>query len=71
MLCFDPANVRMLQSTHKKTMKQTCICPICVEKIVDASNETDGDDSVLCGGICAWWLHKKCAWLSKDAFINM
>ena len=61
---------KMLKSTNKKTMKQTCTCPICIEKIVDASKETDGDDSILCEGICASWLLRKC-WLSKDVFAKI
>ena len=38
---------------------------------MDASSETAGDDSVLCVGICASWLHKKCAGPpSKDGFVK-
>ena len=61
----------MLKYMNKKTMKQTFTCPICVEKIADASSETDGHDSVLCKGICASWLHRKCAGLSKDTFAKI
>ena len=52
-------------------MKVTFTCPICVENIVDASSETDVDDSVLCEGICASWLHRKCSGFSKDAFAKI
>ena len=52
-------------------MKKTFTYPICIEKIVNASSETGGDDSVLCEGICASWLHRKYAGLSKDAFVKI
>ena len=42
--------------------KKECTCPICEEKIVDAS-----EDSIKCEGQYDSWFHRKCVGLSTKA----
>ena len=45
------------------------ICPVCEEGIIDATASRSGQDSIFCEGLCSSWLHRKCAGLSKQAFL--
>ena len=47
-----------------------CICPICEERIVDATDKLAGQDSIKCEGRCNSWLHRKCAGLSTAVFAD-
>ena len=53
--------------TSKRPPKKF-ICPICLEKVEDATGKKKGHDSVFCDGACQEWLHRQCAGLSKAAF---
>lgn len=44
------------------------LCPICDSTVKDAVGNRRGDEAVECEGICAAWMHRKCASLSKAAF---
>lgn len=55
-------------TSNKKEANRKCLCPICDEAILDAVGSKPGEDSVQCDGICATWLHRRCAGLSKVAF---
>ena len=44
------------------------ICPICLDKIVEDSENTEGHDAVYCEGTCDTWIHRRCAGLSKTLF---
>ena len=46
----------------------TTVCPICLDTIIDASDKSDGQDSVYCDGLCKGWIHRRCAGLSVAAF---
>ena len=54
---------------RKESINDPYTCPICEEKIVEASKASSGQDAILCEGKCSSWLHKKCAGLSKSAFV--
>ena len=47
-----------------------CICPICLEAIVEATSKKQGDDAIECSSFCKTWLHRRCAGLSKVAFVR-
>lgn len=49
--------------------RDTCVCPICDYTIKKAVGRRQADDAVECSGICAAWLHRKCAGLSKPAYV--
>lgn len=55
------------QAVTTKKVKFTC--PICDEVIIDAVGDKPGEDSIECDGRCATWLHRRCAGLSKQAFL--
>ena len=54
-----------------KTNQQSliCLCPICEEDIEDTSLTTNGHDAICCEGSCKGWLHRRCAGLTKQAFL--
>ena len=54
-----------------KSKKGQCVCPICDEKIKDTVGQKTGDDAVECDGVCASWVHRRCAGLSKVAYNNV
>ena len=56
------------QSTNKNTKTGECICPICLDPIVDAKSKQKGQDSIFCDSQCSAWLHRQCAGLSKSLF---
>ncbi len=57
-------------SKVKKNSRETksFTCPICLDPIKDASNNSCGEDAIVCEGSCNTWLHRKCAGLSKEAY---
>ena len=59
------------KNSKKKKEKGTFICPICLENIVEATKTRQGQDSIFCEGSCSTWLHRKCAGLSRTAFIKI
>ena len=63
-LDFSPTSTK--QSTNKTG---ECICPICLDPIVDASkSKKKGQDSIFCEGQYSAWLHRQCAGLSNAIF---
>jgi len=53
------------------TTKSMEICPICEELIKESVGKKVGDDAIMCDGICSGWLHRRCAGLSKAAYIEL
>ena len=58
------------QSKGSETIKETCftMCSICLDPIVYASDDHDGQDSVYCEGLCDGWIHRRCAGLFVSTF---
>ena len=58
------------QNMNKKKPKKKggCICPICLEAIIEPTKTKLGHDAIFCDGFCDSWLHRKCAGLSKPLF---
>lgn len=61
------------QNSGKKKSKKKggCICPICMEIIVESTKSKAGHDAIYCEGLCNSWLHRRCAGLSKPLFTSM
>ena len=55
-------------SKKKKAEGENCICPICLETIIDCNEQNEGHDAIYCEGECNGWLHRQCAGLSKVVF---
>ena len=55
------------QGVGKKT-KESIICPLCDEPIIEPGEDTEGQDAIYCEGQCKTWLHRKCAALPKQVF---
>ena len=57
-------------AAEAKKMKEgeEYICPICLDKIAEDSDDTDGHDAIFCEGACDAWVHRRCAGLSKTLF---
>lgn len=52
--------------TEKRTKEaQQVTCLICDVRIIESTNDVDGDDAVYCEGDCKAWLHRKCVSMSK------
>ena len=47
------------------------ICSVCEEGIIDPTASRSRQDSIFCEGLCSSWLHRKCAGLSKQAFLEV
>ena len=43
-------------------------CAICLKKIIERSDNADGEDLIFCKGDCQRWLHRSCAGLPDPAF---
>ena len=46
----------------------THTCPICLEPIVDAGGEEEGQEALYCEGTCECWHHRWCAGVTKQRF---
>ena len=45
------------------------VCPICLEPIVDASDQVEGHDAIFCEGDgCRAWYHRWCAGITKQRY---
>ena len=47
---------------------RSTICPICLDKIAEDTDDTDGHDAIFCEGTCNAWIHYRCAGISKTLF---
>ena len=61
------------QNVNKKKPKKKggCICPICLETIIESTKTKSGHDAIFCEGYCSSWLHRKCAGLPKSLFTTL
>ena len=55
-------------ASRSAARKSKSTCPICLDRIVDATTKKEGQDSVHCDGQCNAWIHRQCAGLSSSAF---
>lgn len=57
-------------TSAKSNKKESCVCPICDAVIRESAGRRHGQDleAVECSGLCASWVHRQCAGLSKVAF---
>jgi len=44
---------------------ETTTCPICLDPIIDATEDTEGQEAIYCESTCNGWIHKQCAGLSR------
>ena len=45
------------------------VCPMCSEVIVEASEDTEGQDAIFCDGAeCQVWHHRWCAGVTKRRY---
>ena len=65
---------RVLEASRSSKIKknssktQAFTCPICLDTIKDASDDSTGEDAIVCEGRCNTCLHRKCADVSKAAY---
>ena len=52
-----------------KKKRAVCKCLICDDDIIDQNEQCEGQDSIFCDGLCQGWLHRRCAGLTKKAFL--
>ena len=45
--------------------EESTTCPICLDPIIDATEDTEGQEAIFCEGECDAWLHRQCAGLSQ------
>ena len=43
-------------------------CPVCLDPIIDATEDTEGQDAIFCESACNSWIHRQCAGLSQALF---
>ena len=51
--------------------QESMICCICEEKIIEETEEQDGEEAIFCEGLCKNWIHCKCAGLSNVWFSKL
>jgi len=44
------------------------ICPICLDPIIDATEDNEGQEAIFCESRCDAWLHRQCAGLSQSLY---
>ena len=66
-----PTTSRSTSSSKSAKKKSTHTCPVCDDEIIDDTDAQRGQDSVFCDGACSTWLHRGCAGVSKQLFINL
>ena len=44
------------------------ICPICLDPIIDATEDTEGHEAIYCESTCNAWIHRQCAGLSQTLY---
>ena len=59
------------QWSKSKKPKDRVICSVCDDPIIDSVGNKPGEDSIFCDGNCSAWLHRRCAGLSKSAFLEL
>ena len=65
---FSDSAMSMAENDNSKK-KGGCICPICLETIIESTKTKPGHDAIFCEGhYCNSWLHRKCAGLPKPLF---
>jgi len=47
---------------------EVCICPVCLDEIIETTNEVERHDAILCEGVCQTFIHRHCAGLCKPLF---
>ena len=47
---------------------KTTTCPICLDPIIDATEDTEGQEAIYCESTCNGWIHRQCAGLSRILF---
>ena len=48
--------------------ENSTICLVCLDRIIDATDDTDGQEAIFCEGTCNSWIHLQCAGLSQTLF---
>jgi len=48
--------------------EESTTCTICLNPIIDATEDTEGQEAIFCEGSCDGWLHRQCAGLSQRLF---
>ena len=65
-------NVEEATNQASDCEEEPAICPICdtaIQENAAEDTQSSGDEAVFCEGKCEAWFHRKCAGLSKTAFI--
>ena len=44
------------------------ICPICLDPIIDATKDAEGQEAIYCESTCNAWIHRQCAGLSQTLY---
>ena len=65
-----PSNSENLPSRSLEESLPSCsledcsvTCPVCLDPIIEATDETNGQEAIFCENICNSWLHRQCAGL--------
>jgi len=44
------------------------VCPICCDRIAEATETSEGEEALQCDGACQKWIHRWCAGVHKDHY---
>ena len=64
-----PSGATATAVAEKASDDASANCSICLDMIVDATADQEGQDAVFCDGVCNGWIHRRCAGLSSTAFV--
>ena len=48
--------------------ESSTICPVCLDPILDATEDTEGHEAIFCESTCNSWIHRQCAGLSQTLY---
>ena len=63
-----PRTKRKHPSVNSPGEEEPSTCAICLDPIIDATEDTEGQEAIFCEGKCNAWLHRQCAGLSHRLF---
>ena len=63
-----PRTKRKRPSVSSPAEQASSTCVICLDPIIDATENNEGQEAIFCEGKCDGWLHRQCAGLSQRLF---
>ena len=67
-MATTPRSKRKRPQQNSPGDSNATICPICLDPIIDATTDAEGQEAIYCESICDAWIHRQCAGPSKTLY---